>query len=252
MTLGPLLSLALATPMLSAFAPGEELVFQVKTLGLTSGSVQFNVGAVETADGVPAWPIVMLARSLGMTELLYPIRDRFVSFWNPATGLPISTSLTANEGGKKRNLTIHFRRQGTASEANVMLTDPKETRTFTAATPAEARDLQSAVYFLRTQPLRVGDRVELPIMAGKRQWILSAEVVKAVPLETPAGHFDALLVRLTTAFSGKLQSRGAISAYFSSDERHLPLRFDANLAMGKLTAELTAYSAGRESPKTYR
>ncbi len=60
---------ALVTLNASPFGPGEELVFQVKTLGVKSGTAQFNVGAAEQVEGVSAWPIVMAARSTGASRM---------------------------------------------------------------------------------------------------------------------------------------------------------------------------------------
>jgi Protein of unknown function (DUF3108) len=227
------------------FSPGEELVFQVRTLGVKSGTAQFNVGAAEEVEGVPAWPIVMVARSSGVTDALYPIRDRFVSFWDPIVRLPVEGRLTANEGGKQRSVAIRFRRRGPQGpQAEVMISDPRDTTTSVQEMDKDAQDLQSAVYWLRTRPLEPGERDTVSIVAGKRQWLMTAEVVGQESLETPAGRFDARRVQISTSFAGKLQSRKAIEAYFSADARHLPLRFDADLMLGKMTAELIRFEVG--------
>jgi len=237
---------ALVTLNASPFGPGEELVFQVKTLGVKNGTAQFNVGAPEQVEGLAAWPIVMVARSTGLTDAVFPVRDRFVTFWDPVSELPVEGRLTASEGGKKRSMSMRFHRQTTqgAAHADVMVVDAKETTTFSREMEPDAQDVQSAVYWLRTRPLRVGERDSVPIVAGKRQWTMEAEVMAQAPLETPAGRFEAVRVEISTAFAGKLQSRKAIEAYFSADARHLPLRFDADLLLGKMTAELVHFEVG--------
>jgi hypothetical protein len=225
------------------FGPGEELVFQVKALGVKSGTAQFNVGAPEEVEGRRTWPIVMVARSTGITDSLFPVRDRFVSFWDPATELPVEGRLSASEGGKQHALAIRFRRktpEGPA-QAEVMVSDERATTTSTQEMDPNAQDVQSAVYWLRTRSLKVGEHDAIPIVAGKRQWTLQAEVVDQAPLATPAGNFDAVHVQISTEFAGKLRSRKAVDAYFSADARHLPLRFDADLLLGKMRAELVRY-----------
>ena len=240
-----LVSALLSLPA-SPFGPGEELSFDVKMLGVRSGTARFDVGAPEQVEGRAAWPIVMEARSTGLTDAMFPVRDRFVSFWDPATHLPVESRLSASEGGKQRTLAMLFRRQSPPNPASVevMLEDARGTKTFTSAMEPDAQDVQSAVYWLRTRPLAVGERDAVPIVAGKRQWTMQAEVVGEAPLDTPAGRFDALRVQITTGFAGKLQSRKAIEAYFSADARHLPLRFEADLLLGKMTAELVRFEAG--------
>jgi hypothetical protein len=238
--------LALVTSHASPFGPGEELLFQVKALGIKSGTAQFNVGAPEEVEGHSAWPIVMVARSTGLTDSVFPIRDRFVSFWDPLSELPVEGRLTASEGGKQHSISIRFHRrpaQGPET-AEVMVADAKSTSTFTHDIEPGAQDVQSAVYWLRTRPLKVGERDTVPIVAGKQQWTMQAEVVEQAPLDTPAGHFDAVRVQISTAFAGKLQSRKAIDAYFSADARHLPLRFDADLLLGRMRVELIHFEVG--------
>jgi hypothetical protein len=218
----------------------------VKTLGVKSGTAQFNVGAPEPVEGISAWPIVMVARSTGLTDALFQVRDRFVSFWDPAAGLPVEGRLSANEGGKKRTMAMRFQRPSAQGPARVevMVEDARGTTTTSNEMAPDSQDVQSAVYWLRTRPLLVGERDSVPIVAGKRQWTMQAEVMEQTPLETPAGRFDALRVQISTAFAGKLQSRKAVEAYFSADARHLPLRFDADLLLGKMTAELVHFEAG--------
>jgi len=229
------------------FGPGEELVFQVKVLGAKSGTARFSVGSPSQVEERLVWPITMQAQSQGLTDRLYPIRDRFVSLWDPVTRLPVEGRLTADEGRKKRAMSIRFRRDsGEPARAEVVLEGAGGTETFAETMDRSAQDLQSAVYWLRTRPLQAGERDEVPIVAGKRQWAMGAEVIGPSPIKTPAGKFEAVLVRVATSFAGKLQSQQPIAVYFSADARHLPLRIEADLLLGKLTAELVSFELGTD------
>ena len=231
-------------PTARPFGPGEELVFQIKTLGLRSGTAQFDIGEAEPVQGTPAWPIVLTARSEGLTDTIFPVRDKFISFWDPTTLLPVQAELIANEGRKKRTMSIVFHRTAPAHAVVRVHEEGKDPVGLDDPMPATAQDFQAAVYWLRTRPLNVGDREEIPIVAGKRQWMMVANVIKAQPLEVPVGHFDAVQVVVTTSFAGKLQSKGNTLGYFSADARHLPLRFEADLTLGKMVAELVRFSSG--------
>ncbi len=48
--------------------------------------------------------------STGSLGRLFPVRDRFVSWWNPATRLAVQSRLDALEKGESRRLRIRFRR----------------------------------------------------------------------------------------------------------------------------------------------
>ncbi len=100
----------------------------------------------------------MVARSTGLTDVVFPVRDRFVSFWDPVSELPVEGRLTASEGGKQRSMSMRFHRQSSpaASRAEVMVAQtrrgPRPSRT--AEMEPDAQDVQSAVYWLRTRPLQ--------------------------------------------------------------------------------------------------
>ena len=66
-----------------------------------------------------------------------------------------------------------------------------------------AEDLAAAIFWLRTRRLRPGDAEYIPVLTGKRR-TMAAVVVKALPLETPAGTFPAVLVAHRHLLAGKL------------------------------------------------
>ncbi len=224
------------------FGPGEEAVFLMKALGLRAGTAQFDIGVPVDVAGTSVWPILMVARSEGVAETMFPVRERFVSFWNPVTRLPVQADLAASEGSRKRTLSMKFHR-GEAPHADVHIAEVgQEPVSLTLDMAAGAVDFQAAIYALRLRPLKVGDREEIAVVAGRRQWTLVATVMERVALDVPAGHFDALRLEFTEGFGGKLQSKRPIVGYFSDDVRHLPLRFEADLALGKMVAELIRFS----------
>lgn len=224
------------------FGPGEEAVFQMKTLGLRAGTAQFDIGAATEVNGVSVWPIVMVARSEGLAETMFPVRERFVSFWDPVARLPVQADLTASEGSRKRTLSMKFHR-GDPPHADVHIAEVgKEPESLSVDMDPGAQDFQAAVYALRTRPLKVGDYEDLAVVAGKRVWTMTASVLEQVEIDVPAGHFAAVRLEVTEGFGGRLKSNRNIVGYFSDDARHLPLRFEADLSLGTMVAELIRFS----------
>ncbi len=103
---------------------------------------------------------------------------------------------------------------------------------------AKAQDVAAAVFWLRCQTLRPGERFSVPVFTGKKSWRLGADVVGVATLETPLGAFPCVHLKLRTSFEGNLTSLSDLDAWFSADARHLPVRLDASLLLGRLQAEL--------------
>ncbi len=224
------------------FAPGESITYEVTVLGAEVGVASVDLGSAAVVDGVSAWPIVIRSRSAGAIDRVFPVRDRFVSWWDPVTRRAVECRLDASEGGKVRRLSIRFRRppaSGVPATAEVQRTDRDGTVHETDAVDPDAEDLAAAVAWLRCQRLRPGERYTVPVFTGKKQWPMGATVVGAESVQTPAGRFDCVHVEVSTAFDGKLATRHDLDAWFSADARHLPVRLDADLPIGRLRAEVS-------------
>ena len=105
--------------------------------------------------------------------------------------------------------------------------------------PADVQDLTSALMWLRHQPLEPGDRHDVPICSGTRQFMLVAEVVGRDTVETPVGTFRTVKVKVRTAFEGKFSTKRDTFLWLSDDPRHVLVRMSADFAVGSVVAKVT-------------
>src|SRR4051794_23769381 len=83
----------------SAFGPGEQSIYQVSYLGVPTGIAIITVGMKMEQFGQPIWPIVCTAQ----TELVvFPVKDRFVSYWDYGRGRNIGSEFLADENKKRK------------------------------------------------------------------------------------------------------------------------------------------------------
>jgi hypothetical protein len=229
----------LAAGPAAALQPGEEVRMSVSYLHLPSGEGTLSIGQPD--NGV--WPLVFQGRTGGFIGLVN-VRERLVSWWDPLSRLPSGSNLTAVELGDKHDDEARFDRG--ALKATVSVSRKGKVRTREVDVPADALDLPSVFMFLRLQPLAVGQRYSVPVLAGRDLFLLDAEVVRLERLETGIGDVDALAVRVKTGFKGKFDSKRDTWLWFSADDRHIPLRISAEFAVGSLVAEITSYRPGVE------
>jgi hypothetical protein len=221
------------------FAPGEETVMQFRYLNVPSGEGRITVGQPEG----PVWPVIIQARTDGVAGFI-DIREHLVSYWDKDARLPRGVDLRAYEVGDYHTEITRFDRVNGKATHEKQRKGNRSVKTFDV--PADVRDLTSAFMWLRHQPLRPGDRHDLPVCSGDRQFTLVAEVLDGETVETRAGTFRTVKVKVRTAFEGKFSTKRDTFLWVSDDSRHLLVKMSADFAVGSLVGTLKSYRAGTQ------
>jgi hypothetical protein len=222
-----------------SLGPGEQITYRVSWLGLPAGTAEVTVGA-ESPDRPGSLPLVTHGRS---DIVLYPVRNKIISWWDPASGRSRGLEMYSEENRKRRRLKIDFDRS--AGKAQILRqVEGESPRESLVDVPPGAGDVASAVFFLRTARLADGDTISMPIFTGSKLFRGLAEVEGRGPVETPLGERQAVRVRLRTEFSGNLSAR-EVRMWFSDELAHVPMRMEADFALGPVVVEWTDYKPGR-------
>ncbi|MDY7225236.1 DUF3108 domain-containing protein [Hyalangium rubrum] len=234
---------ALAQEANKAFGPGEQSLYRVQYLGVTAGTAQITVGAPMKQWGQQVWPIVSLAKSDPSLNV-WPIKDKFVSYWHSDTQRSLGSDFFADENNKRRRQRIKV--EGDGSSAHVVR--QKEGAAPSEAThqlPPGTMDLAAATFALRNRGLVEGQEYSYPVFTGSRSFIMRAKVEGKQKLKTPLGEKEVFRLKLQTDFSEKLKTQRDITAYFTTDPSHVPVRVEADFVLGSIVADLIEYKQGR-------
>jgi hypothetical protein len=222
-----------------AFSPGEETVLQVRYLNVPTGEGRISVGQ-PSGD---VWPVIFQAKTEGIAGFI-DIREHLVSYWDASVQLTRGFDLRAFEVGDLHFESTRFDRvNGTATHEKRRKGD-RSVKTFEV--PANVHDLTSALMWLRLQPLQPGERYEVPVCSGSRQFKLVADVLGRDSIETPAGTFPTVKVQVRTAFEGKFSTKRDSFVWLSDDPRHVLVRMSADFAVGSIVATLKSYRPGTQ------
>jgi hypothetical protein len=212
--------------------------FQVSYLGLPMGKVRLWVGKVDATVA----PIFMQSQTTSVFAIV-TLKQQLASYLDVDTGLPLSGSLDAIEGSYRHTDTVRYDR--TASRATVR-EKGKYDNTYVIDVPPDALDFVALVYRLRGLPLETGARHPFQVLAGRKVNPIVAEVLGREHVETKAGKFPAVKVRVPTGFTGKFSEKNPTFVWFSDDDRRVVVRITADFAIGNATANLTSYAPGIE------
>ena len=249
MFIGMLLSLLLSGAALaqggtsSAFGPGEQARYRIQYLGVTAGTAQVTVGAPMKQWGKDVWPIVSLAKSDAIAGV-WPVKDKYVSYWDFGSQRVLGSDMHEDQNNKRRRVRVKLAEDGKSAQ----VVKQKEGETPREATHELAEgtlDVAGATFALRNRVLEVGQEYAYPVFTGSKSFLMKAKVEAKESLSTSLGKREVYRLRVYTEFSGNLKSKRDMVAWLTTDARHLPVRIEAELALGSLVAELMEYQQGK-------
>ncbi|HZI06523.1 MAG TPA: DUF3108 domain-containing protein, partial [Archangium sp.] len=246
---GMLLSLLLSGAALaqggtsSAFGPGEQARYRIQYLGVTAGTAQVTVGAPMKQWGKEVWPIVSLAKSDAIAGV-WPVKDKYVSYWDFGSQRVLGSDMHEDQNNKRRRVRVKLGEDGKSAHV-VKQKEGEQPREYTHELAEGTLDVAGATFALRNRVLEVGQEYAYPVFTGSKTFMMRAKVEARETLDTKLGKQDVYRMRVSTDFSGKLASKRDMVAWFTADARHLPVRIEAELALGSLVAELMEYQQGK-------
>ena len=223
------------------FSPGEELTYDVNWSVFPAGKLTATLskGKESSSDSLV---ITTTAQSQGFVSLLYRVQDEFRSVFNPETLCSIQISKQINEGRRHKITKITFDHQrGLAildeHDADGGKNPPKHDE---HEIPPCAQDIITAFYYVRSQPLHLGQELKLAVNDGSKTKTVVARVTARKKIQTPFGPHWALRVEPSVFGNLYENKKGKIVIWFSDDEHHYPLRIRASLKLGAITGTLTS------------
>ncbi len=219
------------------FPPKETLTFSVDWRVFNAGTAVFHLEQQGTTEKVTA-----TADTAGNVNMVFPVIDKFQSGFDTKTGCSTGFAKQIQEGRRKVSSDLTFNYQGGKQneEAKNLV---KGTSTHqTASIPACVQDSLSAIFYVASRPLVVGQQVRFPLADSMRTVTVGMKVEAKEEIKVPAGTFQTIRVQ-PTADEGVVKSRGKIWIWYTDDARHIPVQIRASLFWGTITFHLVTYEA---------
>ena len=219
------------------FEPGERLVYSAKWFFLPAGEAVIEVLPDASFNGQPAHHFAMSTSTNSNLDYFYKIRERQDSF----TDLEVTRSLQyrkKSEGDYPRDAVVLFDwTHMTATYTN--FGQPEKPVTIQPGT----YDPLSLIFAIRLYRLIPGDVLEIPVTDGKR--VINTRAIVA-SRETVTIHHDVydtlLVIPDMSRLEGIVSRRGepSLKIWFTTDERHLPVKIQTRIAVGSIVFELVS------------
>jgi hypothetical protein len=224
------------------FAPGETLKYDVTWSVFPAGQV---IATLKQLGEGPqdAYEIDTRAESSGFVSLLFDINNHYRAVFDPSTLCSREIYKTINEGRRHKQTHIVFdsaRKVAILSEVDLAKSS-HPVKHATETIPGCVEDILTSFYYLRRQPMYVGEKIQLPVNDGSATHEVIVDVQERTRLQTPFGIRYAFRVE-PRALGDLYKNKGRLLIWFSDDRERLPLRIKAMLRVGAITGNLVSVS----------
>jgi hypothetical protein len=223
--------------MVVPFHVGEVLEFDIGWSSyLTAGTATVTVKEKKPSYNSVAYYVVAEGRPTPLLSKLYTLYYKADTLIDAYSLLPQRGSLYVEEGKRHRMKATTFNQAAKTAKYEVQTATHVEKE---LALPAFTQDALSALYVLRSIPMKAGDKFNMPVTDAGDVYKVQMQVGAVEPVKTALGTINALkIVPVVTAAKGT-PPRG-LALWISDDARRLPLKIEAQLPVGKFTVTLRA------------
>lgn len=231
---------ALSPAQEKAFKDGEWLDYRVKYGWFNASKASLEV-KLSTFEGKSVYHIKGYGKSTGLLDVFFKVRDRYESFVDTNQIKPYKFIRDLNEGGYNKNKMIHFDHDQNLATVHDFKYDTVHKHSFTDKT----QDMLSALYYLRNQvindKLKKGDEYTLNMFFDEQNFDFKTRFLGREIIETKFGKVKCLIFRPYVKSGRVFEEEESVTVWISDDKNKVPIKIEAELAVGSLTAILNNF-----------
>lgn len=222
----------------NAFKVGEYLKYRIHYGLINAGEAELRVKLVTSRQDRPVFHIEGKGRSVGMAEVFFKTRDTYTTYLDTESIIPHEFIRDVNEGGYiiKRHLFFdHTNRTAIDKEVANKVYD----------VPAFAQDMLSAFYYARSydaSKLKKGSSIPISIFLDHETFDFKLKYLGTETLKTKWGKIDCLKFQPLVQSGRVFKEKEGITLWVSNDQNKIPVRMQAELAVGSIKMDLSEYS----------
>ena len=234
--LAALALMAVPTERPVPFRAGETLSFDISwSQFLTAGTATIAVREKRPSFDSIAYYIVADGRPTPLLARLYTLYYKADTLLDVFTLLPQRASVYSKEGSKERMKALRFDQ---VARRGVYEVTTSTVVTTNLTLPANAQDPLSAIYVLRSRPLKPGATFTMPVVNNGEIYRMDAKVVAKETVVTPVGQLAAWKIVPTISDEHGKPTGDKLGLWISDDARKLPVKLEADLPVGHFVITL--------------
>jgi len=220
-----------------AFKNGEWLSYKVKYGWFNASKASITVQS-DSINGKPVHHIIGYGKSTGLLDVFFKVRDRFETYIDIDSVIPYRFTRDTYEGGYTKNKEIHFDQNSRIATVKDLKKDTIHRHKFKKG----SQDMMSALFYLRNtvdeKNLNVGDEFTLNMFFDEENFDFKAKFVGKDIIDTKFGDVRCLIFKPFVKSGRVFKEEEGVTVWISDDKNKIPIKIEAELAVGSLVAKL--------------
>ncbi|MBW7840148.1 MAG: DUF3108 domain-containing protein [Chitinophagaceae bacterium] len=221
----------------TSFKPGEEVTMKVyySTLGIYigAGEAKFSVG-LSKMNGRPVYHCLGVGTSYSFFDKFFRVRDRYESYIDTATMLPVKFIRNVDEDGYKIYNNVTFNHENrTAVTTNGLF----------KVTPC-IQDVISSVYYARNidfSKYRKGEKIKFDMFLDDEVYNMYIKYEGKETVKTRYGKFRAIKFKPLLIKGSIFEGGEKMNVWISDDKNRILLRAESPIAVGSIKVDMMGY-----------
>ncbi|WP_341841644.1 DUF3108 domain-containing protein [Chitinophaga caseinilytica] len=222
----------------TAFKASETLTLKVfYNLGsvyVGAGEATFTT-TLEKYNGRDAYHVVGDGKTYRSYDWFFKVRDRYESYIDTATMLPMRFIRNINEGGYKKYNNVVFNR-----ETNIATSTLGNFKV-----PACIQDVISSIYYARNidfNKYKPGDKIPFSMFLDDEVFDIYIRYMGKEQVETRYGTFRAIKFKPLLIKGTIFEGGEKMTVWVSDDGNKIPLRVDSPISVGSIKVDMISFT----------
>lgn len=223
-----------------AFAAGEWFKFRIHY-----GLINAGYATLEVKDAIKnnknVFHVIGKGYTTGMSRLFFKVDDVYESYFDKTTGNPYEFVRKIDEGGYKKNQQGFFNQ----SANKILVKDYKNKTEKTFVIPNNTQDIISTFYYLRNHPnvdkLKIGESIVMDMFFDEETTKFKLKFIGKENIKTKFGTIPTMVFRPLVQSGRVFKEEESLTVWISDDGNKLPVRIQAELAVGSIKADIDGF-----------
>ncbi|HET8753939.1 MAG TPA: DUF3108 domain-containing protein [Salinimicrobium sp.] len=223
-----------------AFEAGEWFEFRIH-YGVFNASFATLEVKEEKLNQKPVYHIVGHGESTGLLDFFFKVDDNYETYIDKRTGQPYRFIRKINEGGHTKDIQIDFNHANNTA----LVHNKKYNEKTTFSVEENVQDMLSSFYYLRNHldvsNLSPGDITNLNMFFDNENFDFRVKFLGREVLDTKLGKIATLKFRPYVMAGRVFKEKESLTFWVSDDANRMPVKIEADLAVGSLEADINAF-----------
>jgi hypothetical protein len=223
------------------YRPGEKVNYVVHYGAINGGVATLEIGK-DTSTGKELWHAKMDARTTGMADALFRVRDIYEVYMDPKTELPVKSIRNIHEGRYKRFNVVLFDHASRRDSA-ILTSD----LTGIHITQQGIHDILTCFYWFRNHVLpnmanvKKGEVITIMTWFTDELYPMRMKYIGIEEVKTRLGRIKCYKFNPVTETGRLFKTEEDVSFWFSADKNFLPVKIRFDIFVGAFMVEVVSY-----------